>query len=45
MHTAYIAYFLEGKNEINVFSELLEVVKVFVNFDNSIMELKDNNQK
>ena len=49
MHSAYIGYFLDPAdhlvNEHVVFSDLLEVVKVYVTFDNSIMDLKDNDQK
>ena len=45
MHKAYLAYFLEGMSEYNLFSELLKVTKVFVNFNDSIVELKDIDQK
>ena len=45
IHKGYMAYFLEGMSEYNLFSELLKVTKVFVNFNDSIVDLKDIDQK
>ena len=45
MHLAYIAYYLEGMDEYNLFSQLLKVTKAFVNFNDSIVDLKDYDQK
>ena len=40
-----MAYFLEGMSEYNLFSELLKVTKAFVNFNDSLVEMRDIDQK
>ena len=40
-----MAYFLEGMSEYNLFSELLKVTMAFVNFNDTIVELRDIDQK